>query len=196
MKGKENKSADCLSRLFPVIDKESSIRETPESPEGNTGNSKTSSEESEEESSISSQLPGSSQIPGITDASSSCIERRMDADQLISDEEGLTDERENYIREYKKWITNRMPSRASNKPNAGGKLWRVISKERKGSQETSRYTLPPFNETQWLAILGRINQETMAAKLTITRYHFVDPTITPLEKLKIQDYLNFLSNKN
>ena len=36
----------------------------------------------------------------------------------------------------------------------------------------------------------------MTAKFTITRYNFVDPTITPLEKLKIQDYLNFLSNKN
>ena len=40
------------------------------------------------------------------------------------------------------------------------------------------------------------NQEAMTAKLTITRYHFVDPTIMPLEKMKIQDYLNFLSNKN
>ena len=36
----------------------------------------------------------------------------------------------------------------------------------------------------------------MTAKLTITRYHFVNPKITPLEQLKIQDYLNFLSNKN
>ena len=100
-----------------------------ESPEGDTGNSETSSEESEEESSTSSQLPASSQLPGTTDASSSCIKRRMDADQLVSDEERLTDGRENLIREYQKWITNRMPSRASNKPNAGGKLLCMISKE-------------------------------------------------------------------
>ncbi|XP_033212210.1 uncharacterized protein LOC117169812 [Belonocnema kinseyi] len=148
VKGKENKAADCLSRLFPIQQEEGSLQNTPEE----VGQD---------------------------------VER---GEELIGEETASTSREENVLPQP-------TPSREHVKPNAGGKLWRTISKERRGSHATSLYKLPQFNETEWLKVLDKINKDVMACKLSISRYHFIDPMITSLEKVKIRDYLNFLSHK-
>ena len=81
------------------------------------------------------------------------------------------------------------------KPGAGGKLWRKIVKERVGTKQEIHYKLPFYNEKEWLRVIHKIYTDGINNKLTIIRYHFVVPTFTPVEKLKLKDMLNFLSNK-
>ena len=42
---------------------------------------------------------------------------------------------------------------------------------------------------------SKIYTDGINNKLTIIQYHFVDPTFTPVEELKLKDMLNFMSNK-
>ncbi|XP_033228824.1 uncharacterized protein LOC117180436 [Belonocnema kinseyi] len=94
VKGKENKVAVCLSRLFPIQKEEDSLQNTPEEVESDVERGEeligeeTASTYREE-----NVLPEAS-------TSASCL--RIDADLLISDDEGLTDGGENLHKEYKK----------------------------------------------------------------------------------------------
>ena len=55
--------------------------------------------------------------------------------------------------------------------------------------------LPPYNEFEWIKCLSKIADKTLQRKLTIIRLNFDDPTITPIERIKIKTILNFISYK-
>ena len=166
MKGKENKAADCLSRLFPVID-----------PSG----------DETQKSDLESDLP-SSKIIGEYEKMdphpefNSRQEGRMAADDLISDEEDLPDDQERLYRDYLDWQKDKRVTREVKKPNAYGKLRKIITKSE----------LREYQEESWLKLLSLQIQGFLCEKLTIVRLQFPDPTITPLEKFKIQEIIGFL----
>ena len=80
-------------------------------------------------------------------------------------------------------------------PNAGGILWWKIGKERVGTKQEMHYKLPVYDKKEWFRVIHKIYTDGINNKLTLIRYQFVDPTFTPVEKLKLKDLLNFLSNK-
>ena len=106
VKGKENKAADCLSRLFPVID-----------PSG----------DQTQKSDLQSDLP-SSEIIGEYDKINphpefnSRLGGRMAVDDLISDEEDLPDDLERLYRDYLEWQKDKTVIRKVQKSNTYGKL--------------------------------------------------------------------------
>ena len=171
MKRKENQAAECLSRLFPIYDPEIEKKYDIDT----------------------EQLPSSS-----TDESTK--KRYMGVHELISeDEQDSTtdaDPIEKLLQQYHEWCKDKTITLVKEKPNAGGKLQRKISKERVGTKQEIHYNLPVYNEKEWLRVIHEIYTDGINNKLTIIRYHFVDPTLTPVEKLKLKYILNFLSNKN
>ena len=53
---------------------------------------------------------------------------RITADDLISDEEDLPDDQERLQRDYLEWQKDKTFTREVKKPNAYGKLWKIITK--------------------------------------------------------------------
>ena len=94
---------------------------------------------------------------------------------------------------YLKWTTDKTTTRAIKKPNAGEKLWKKIQK--RPSCDALTVVLPPFDEGKWLTQLQEVINNFKNRRLTIVRLHFLDPTITPIGKVYLENLLNFLSNK-
>ena len=70
----------------------------------------------------------------------------------------------------------------------------MVIKEREG-QKDAHCILTVYDERKWLTKLDELNQDLMGRKLTITRLHFGDPTLTPLEKIRFKNFINFLCFK-
>ena len=124
--------------------------------------------------------------------------KRMDADKLISDieidEESTPTWNGEIYKGYIKWNQNKTLTRKVIKPNAEGKLWQLVLEKREG-QKDAHCILPAYDERKWLTKLDELNQDPMERKLTTTRLHFGDPTLTPLEKIKVKNVINFLCFK-
>ena len=52
--------------------------------------------------------------------------------------------------------------------------------------------IPEYDERLWLTKLQEAVLQCIEHKLTYVRVHLSDPTVTPLEKLKIRQIINFL----
>ena len=123
----------------------------------------------------------------------------MDADELISEDEQDsatdTDPIETLLQQYHEWCKDKTITLVRKKPNVWGKLWRKIGKERVGTKQEIHYTLPVYNEKELLRVIHKIYTDGINKKLTIIWNRFIDPTFTPVEKLKLKDMLNILWNK-
>ena len=111
----------------------------------------------------------------------------------IPEKQPFLEYNENFSLEYQNWIKNKTNARAVKKPNAGGKSWNKIQK--RSSDNSSIEILPNFDERTWMTRLFEIITSFKNRKLTIARLHFHNPTNTPLEKIKLDTLLNFLSNQ-
>ena len=99
----------------------------------------------------------------------------------------------NLRKEYYEWFPQQSPTKGIEKPNAPGKLWYRVSK-RPYEHAMGRMS-PPYDEFEWIKCLSKISVETLQRKLTILRLNFNDPTIKPIERIKIKTILNFISYK-
>ena len=66
----------------------------------------------------------------------------------------------------------------------------MVPNEKEG-QKDAHCILPDYDTRKWLIKLDKLNQDLMGRKLTITRLHFGNPTLTPLEKIKVKNLINF-----
>ena len=189
MKEKENKVSDCLSRLFPVQENQDTLQ----NPFASTSTSNTD---------FDSELPNIETTENMQEKELERItvmknikNKEINADQLILeteiDEKSTPTWNREIYKECTKWNQNKTPTREVIKPNAEGKLWQVILKEREGQKDV-HCILPDYDESKWLTKLDELNQDLMERKLTITRLHFGDPTLTPLEKIKVKNFINFI----
>ena len=110
---------------------------------------------------------------------------RMAADDLVSDEEDLENDQERLCLDYLEWQKDKTVTREVKKPNAYGKLWKIITKSELGE----------YQEESWLKLLSLQVRGFLCKKLTIVRLQFPDPMITPLEKIKIQEIIGFLCHQ-
>ena len=183
VKGKENKVADCVCRLFSVQEEDLSQQaleniDLPPEPERLKADNQPiiiDDQVLEEHQKI--KLPHHRIIESFDYTSNTPPETVPDSRPSTSSQEQLHDE-------FINWRLNPITGRVKNKPNAIGKLWKEINKE----------DLLPFNEENWLRKLGWLVDEFINKKLTMIRLIFNDPLITPIEKEVIQEMLEFLSN--
>ena len=103
----------------------------------------------------------------------------MAADDLIHDEEDIPDDQERLYRDYLDWQKDKTVTRKVKKPNAYGKLWKIITKSELGE----------YQEESWLKFLSLQVRGFLCKKLTIVRLQFLDPMITLSEKIKIQEII-------
>ncbi|XP_033213766.1 uncharacterized protein LOC117170832 [Belonocnema kinseyi] len=198
VKGKENKVADCLSRLFPIQEKDVGqiFAVTKDSLRGAMESAGISNEKVEEEN-LEELLP---EIE-IFDTPVIREDRILQEKEKIklpqkrmrepSPETDIGGEREpkrqsdseNLYTDFMQWRLNPIPGKIKIKPNAIGKLWTTLKKE----------DLPKFIEEQWLRKLGQLIEEILSKNLTIIRICIGDPLISPMEKESLQEMLEFLS---
>lgn len=241
IKGKENKVADCLSRLLPIHDDLQENIEKPEiniedlenelpdideiiteDRELNTPTPQILTEEGNRDVIMPSPTLGGIEeiileqdIPStkINEEESLQLENNPELrvtekidEPSTSQEIVIANTKENNNQEdndtteydkdlyanYKVWTINKTLTQVIKKANAGGKLWKKIQK--RPSNDSNIIILPEFREEIWLSTLANVIQGFSNRGLTIVRLHFIDPTITPLEKIKLDEFLNYLSN--
>ena len=134
----ENQAADCLSQLFPIHDPE--IERKYNEPDlltiwldkiDSVKESLDAAITDQEGSDIDTEQLSSSSTEGSTK------KRYMGADELLSEDEQDTttdaDLIETLLQQYQEWCKDKIITLLKEKPNAGGKLWRKIGKERMGT---------------------------------------------------------------
>ena len=95
------------------------------------------------------------------------------------------------FKEFSKWKKDHRSNKIKIKPAAGGKNWIKISK--KNIFSLLRIRLPDYNEEIWIKLLYVKFKDFVAKKnWKILKFHLEDPLITNLERLRVQDMLNFL----
>ena len=186
VKGKENKVADCLSRLFPITSDtlKQAMREAG------------ISEEEDETTELENQ-PQKIEIfgtPVITkdrvlkeEEKITLPPRRMrEPSEETENEatENMTPDKPNMYTEFINWRLQPTFGKVKTKPNAIGKLLKEIKKEE----------MPDYDGEEWLIKLSWIIEEINNKKLTIIRLIFGDPLFTPLQKEVLQEMIEFLSN--
>ena len=60
----------------------------------------------------------------------------------------------------------------------------------------SSIQLPEYKEKTWLMKSNKVVQQSKKRRLTTVRLHFSDPTVTNLEKIKINELITFLEDEN
>ena len=199
-KGCVNKAADALSRVFNVNDTnesdenlrlalelEDALPEIPieynaranETRDGVTNN-------------FDLQTP-----PPLPEVINEINARNITQDSIVSEVE--IEETSIWHEKYCRWLENPTESRTIYKPNAKGKLWiKIIKNEMRKSENC--VILPPFEEKTWVEKLGQIIDYVLhQRKHTIVRLHLADPSITPIEKIKLNKIIAFFEkefNKN
>ena len=186
VKGKENKVADCLSRLFPIT--KDTLQEAME---------KTGISTEEEEPSLEDQSPEIETFdkPRITKDEILKEKIKLTARRMREPSENETTETEEEITEtpgdntnlytdFINWKLQPVKGKIKTKPNAIGKLWKEVTKDE----------MPMYNEEDWLYKLSWFIEEFVNRKLSIVRLSFGDPLFTFLEREVIQEIMEFLSN--
>ena len=186
VKGKENKVADCLSRIFPIT------RDTLHEAMRKAGIGLT-----EGKLSLENKLPEIEirDVPRITHEETlketiKLPERRMkelsheDSTETEEETAQTPQETTNLYTDFIDWKLQPTTGKIITKPNAIGKLWKEVTKD----------YMPIYNEENLLYKLSWFIEEFVNKKLTIVRLSFGDPLFTPLEREVIQKIMEFLSN--
>lgn len=161
VKGKENKVADCLSRLFPLT-LDDCIRDA----------------------GITDEQPTEEETPRIEISNTPVTTTKEPENEVPMELEEIENILATIYERYTDWKKDPKDSgKIKIKPNAAGKLWKEINKDKLG----------PYNEKKWLSQLIEISTELRDKGYTILRMAINDPLITPLEKETIQTMIEYIS---
>ena len=100
-----------------------------------------------------------------------------------------------WYNKYCRWLERPTESRTVYKPNAEGKLWvKIIKNEKRKSGNCVIF--PPFEEKIWVEKIGEIIDYILHQRhLTVVRLHLADPSITPIEKIRLNKIIAFFENE-
>ena len=186
VKGKENKVADCHSRIFPIT------RDTLHEAMRKDGIGLTEGKPSLEDKLREIEIRDITRITHeeTLEERIKLPERRMrelsheDSTETEEETAQTPQETTNLYTDFINWKLQPTTGKIKTKPNAIGKLWKEVTKD----------DMPIYNEENWLYKLSWFIEEFVNKKLTIVRLSFGDPLFTPLEREVIQEIMEFLSN--
>ena len=175
VKGKENKVADCLSRLFPVY---------PDTTKQSKDNADSTPKQ------LENALPDTeiSHSPVITRDELLAPENRikLPTRRMREPSEDPEVQKVNTLLfdQFMQWRLQPIKSdKIKIKPNAIAKLWKEITNQ----------DLPVIDEEEWLKKFETLIENSIEKKRSITRLIIGDLPITPIQKEFIQELIEFLS---
>ena len=160
IQGKENKAADCLSRVQPIQEKtDYQTEKTSDVPSVSEHTSNMTDKNSE------SKVPNKpemniEEIAGI----SSDFEEINPPTPPVPEKPTSTDWEPSIVNKYYQWLRDRKEDFTKYKPNADGKLWSKITKTR---DNPKGLRLPAYDERIWISKLNELCESILSKGLKV-----------------------------